>query len=307
MNCRDFHNEFEENAELSNLATLHLDSCTNCKKYHFEQTRLWEMLGGLNKVEAPKDFDFQLKARIARSKPTDFQPSGLFPALRYVLPLSAVLVVLSVVALSGLYFVDTNSIAPVAVSETPNPLVNSAMPINTFVEPKEVTAEKSPLVNQAPVYEANSLKPITLEQKPNVARKEVEGGNKDFPNSIPKLITPGNKDSGGGSNDIAGTSPGVINPKGINPKQKIESDTIQNNTSIKISDFLSTSGMQISSLKVVSVQKNSIAERSGVKVGDVIEAINGKKITGDSLEGKGINITNLTVLRDGEKLEIVLR
>lgn len=310
MNCREFQNEFEENAELNSAATLHLDSCTNCQKFHFEQTKLWEMLGGLNRVEAPKDFDFQLRARIARSKPEDYRQTGFFPALRYILPLSAILVVLSVVALSGLFLVDSNSIPSVAVSETPNPLVNAAMPINNFVEPKEISAEKSPLVNNAPVYETNSLKPATLDQRPEVAGKKIEGGSKDSPHEKPNVvITPENEDSGGGLRDRDFTfgSPKVFTPSGIpNPNQKTETNSNQNNAQTKISDILSMLGIKANSLKVVSVQKSSIAERSGVKVGDVIEAINGKKITGDTLEGKEVSVKSLTVLRNGERQEITL-
>ena len=220
MKCRDFKNEFEDRAALSETATLHLDSCTDCKKFHFEQTRLWEMLGGLTSVEAPKDFDFQLKAKIARAKPGDYQQTGLFPALRFVLPLSAVLVLLSIVALSGLYFVENSSVPSVAVTETPNPAVNMVLPVNSFAETNEPTVEKNPLVNDAPILESTNTPLKILPKNPEVAQSDKKGGSKDFPNEKPKVINP--KDSGGGSSDKAGTNPEVLTPQGINPNQKLE-------------------------------------------------------------------------------------
>ena len=60
-------------------------------------------------------------------------------------------------------------------------------------------------------------------------------------------------------------------------------------------------------LKVKSIGKNSIAERSGVKVGDVVVAINGKEITDEPLEGKTINIETITVLRKGETTVIAFK
>ena len=44
-----------------------------------------------------------------------------------------------------------------------------------------------------------------------------------------------------------------------------------------------------------------------MKISDVIEAVNGKKITGDLISGEQINVKTLTVLRNGETKEIVLQ
>ncbi len=74
MNCRNFLKEFEDRAALTETATLHLNDCAGCKKVNDEQTRVWQMIETLPAVDAPKDFDFRLKAQIAKAKSENFQP-----------------------------------------------------------------------------------------------------------------------------------------------------------------------------------------------------------------------------------------
>ncbi len=301
MNCRDFQNEFEEHAALSNPAMLHLDSCKSCQKLRFEQAQLWEMLGGLPRIETPKDFNFQLKARIARARPQDYQ-TGFFPALRYILPLSFAVVLISFVALSGLYFVDLNTASPVAVSETPNLPLKTDLPVNSFVEAESVVGENNP-----PIEENVSNR---LERKPEIARTD-RGGSRDLGQSPPRVISPPvtsvEEENGGGSSDSALTQPKVINPQGFDPTQKIETILNPNVTTTDINNLLEIAGVKLDSLKVVSVEKNSVADRSGIKIGDAVESINGNKINSNIISGERIEVRTLTVLRGGERVEIVLQ
>ncbi len=93
MNCREFLIVFEERSGLTEAATLHLKDCSGCQKTSREQTLVWQMIEDLPRVDAPKNFDFRVKARIADAKPTNFQPR-FFPVLRYVLPLSLAVLIL---------------------------------------------------------------------------------------------------------------------------------------------------------------------------------------------------------------------
>jgi predicted metalloprotease with PDZ domain len=58
--------------------------------------------------------------------------------------------------------------------------------------------------------------------------------------------------------------------------------------------------------KVLSVQESSPAKRSGVKTGDAVEAIDGEKLTDKPLQSKMFEGKKLTVVRDGQKIEISL-
>src|SRR6185436_15951771 len=72
MNCRSVRREIEE-APLGNLlsasASDHLRECPECNLFREDRLKLHEMLSGLGGVEAPGDFDFRLRARLANEKP----------------------------------------------------------------------------------------------------------------------------------------------------------------------------------------------------------------------------------------------
>lgn len=49
----------------SPAATQHLRECASCREFHEQQTKLRQIVGSLGTVEAPADFDFRLRARLA--------------------------------------------------------------------------------------------------------------------------------------------------------------------------------------------------------------------------------------------------
>lgn len=71
MNCRNVRREIEEVAAgdlLSSSASEHLKSCAECGEFREERLKLREMLSTIGAVEAPGDFDFRLRARLANEK-----------------------------------------------------------------------------------------------------------------------------------------------------------------------------------------------------------------------------------------------
>ena len=71
MNCRNVRHEIEEAAVgdlLSSDVNDHLSNCVACKTFFREQTSLQELVASLGTVEAPGDFDFRLRARLAGEK-----------------------------------------------------------------------------------------------------------------------------------------------------------------------------------------------------------------------------------------------
>ena len=69
--CRDTRREIDE-LELGHRpsvqATAHMASCAACQKFQAERTSLRELVGSLEPVVAPPDFDMRLRARIAAEK-----------------------------------------------------------------------------------------------------------------------------------------------------------------------------------------------------------------------------------------------
>jgi hypothetical protein len=65
MNCRDVRREIEEAGSLSAAELSHLETCAACEKLSRQQAKLQAIISSLGTVEAPGDFDFRLRARLA--------------------------------------------------------------------------------------------------------------------------------------------------------------------------------------------------------------------------------------------------
>jgi hypothetical protein len=71
MDCRNVRREIEEAASgdlLSSPVNNHLANCVACGTLAREQSRLQQIVSSLGTVEAPGDFDFRLRARLAGEK-----------------------------------------------------------------------------------------------------------------------------------------------------------------------------------------------------------------------------------------------
>lgn len=75
--CREMRREIDQSElrqTLSAEAEAHLNECTACAAFRDERFRLRELIGALEPVVAPADFDVRLRARIARQRDTHQQP-----------------------------------------------------------------------------------------------------------------------------------------------------------------------------------------------------------------------------------------
>lgn len=66
--CEAVRRELEElmlGEKCGMTATHHLRECGDCREFHQQQTKLRQIVGSLGTVEAPPDFDFRLRARLA--------------------------------------------------------------------------------------------------------------------------------------------------------------------------------------------------------------------------------------------------
>ena len=71
MNCQTCRFEIEElkvTEHLSDEARAHLSVCPMCRAFHDERQALKRLVGSLEAVSAPADFDFRLRARINAAK-----------------------------------------------------------------------------------------------------------------------------------------------------------------------------------------------------------------------------------------------
>ncbi len=71
-NCKTVCLEIEEadaRQHLTASAIAHLRSCAECQAFYDERLKLRQLVAGLGGVEAPPDFDFRLRARLANERP----------------------------------------------------------------------------------------------------------------------------------------------------------------------------------------------------------------------------------------------
>jgi hypothetical protein len=107
INCRNARREIEEAAPgelLSSGVKNHMLSCAVCEKLFREQTKLQALVSSLGTVQAPGDFDFRLRARLAAEKHAvarSFTPGYFSFSLR-----SAAIVTMLLLVGSALTFVS---------------------------------------------------------------------------------------------------------------------------------------------------------------------------------------------------------
>ena len=66
--------ELELDERPSERATAHLAVCAACRDFRAERTELRQLVGSLESVVAPADFEMRLRARIAREQSTSQEP-----------------------------------------------------------------------------------------------------------------------------------------------------------------------------------------------------------------------------------------
>ncbi len=84
MNCQETRKAIDSGIgreSLSGEAALHVDLCASCRRHAQEMRSLMALLHSQPRVEVPGDFDFRLKARIARAEREQHQRAASVPAI----------------------------------------------------------------------------------------------------------------------------------------------------------------------------------------------------------------------------------
>ena len=121
IGCKTVSKEIDEleSGQLPGAKTqAHLEVCGPCRSFHNDRQKLRQMIAGLETVEAPGDFDFRLRARLANLR-AERVPA--FSSFGFGLP-SIALAVLVILLGVGIYMRGTtNSVndRPLAQLETP--------------------------------------------------------------------------------------------------------------------------------------------------------------------------------------------
>jgi hypothetical protein len=123
--CRVTRREIDQselNQPLGDQVRAHLASCAPCREFRDERARLRELVGSLEPVTAPADFDVRLRARIATQRQSNARRPFL-AGFSVSTPALAVAAVVIMCAASIVWFAQRNrNQAPTVVSGTPGPM-----------------------------------------------------------------------------------------------------------------------------------------------------------------------------------------
>ncbi len=236
-----------------------------------EHIEVGRLIGTLGRVQAPKDFDFQVRARIAIGKPQEKRASWFPATVRFAAPLGLLLAVGGYVGYNSVYSTDVASVPVVAYAPA-----EPGSPVN------------NPVAQDQPVVNTEVIADQTLaEAKPETTPDRIlKTGQK-----TPAVTEPKNEKPGGGSYDTAATDSKKINAPDIDDLAPAPKRVL-----ISAKDFLSSIGVSASSTgtggRIQSVGGSAAAV--GIMVGDVIESI--------SVQTRTIRVT-----RDGKSLAFSIR
>ncbi len=257
-----------------------------------DERKVAEMLGGLKRVEAPKDFDFHLKARIANGRPSQIRSASFLPILKYAIPLGLILLVGSVVFIYNSYdpLLETAMVPAPESADKPLPVTRLDEPENTVAAVKEPASEPAPRgVEQRDVpVETTDRVPQQIASKKN----RVDGGSVDFRLS-------GAVEPSGGSTDRA-----------LNPAPTPRTPTGMQLNPLGVGEALkligADAGFENGSWVIKSVAAGGVAARMGMKAGDLLKAIDGSQVMEKTLFPSKFGAKTIKVQRGDKILDLSL-
>lgn len=256
------------------------------------------LLSALPQIEPPRDFDVRVRSRIAAESVPQRAGGSLLWAKLAVPVLAAV--ALAAVFFGGLSRENAPEGAQVAI-----PAVET-QPLNTPTDdPTEQMATQLP--QERELKENEVAEPAA----PTVASRDTR---RERPTPVPAgrrpiTATPENTEEGGAFEE-AGRAGSRILPRGLESidEPRLDADVPPAPAAVKISDVLSVLGIDAertaAGWKARSVREGSVAQKSGVQPGDVIEAIDGKDLSKVTEVKGSISGSYLQVNRAGRSIRL---
>ena len=241
------------------------------------------LVAGLRHIEAPANFERRVMAKIAEGRPAR---SGFFaiPAIGFAVPALAVLL-----------------IATFVVFELRQP--SEARPEPIVAADPGVAAGNIPSFNSTPAPE-----PTTVAKEQPIQTQNILPVNKQKPVI---LRTVSNSNRGGGSYDETVREKKRPNPEGIEPNSPTAANRsdVVTSTTIPVSQVLDMLGISVETndaWRVAKVREKGTADKSGVKVGDVITAFDDQDVNTRAGSINFGSISKITVRRDGKLVPLKL-
>jgi hypothetical protein len=149
--CRATRREIDEselNQRLSDQARSHVTSCPSCRGFHAERASLRELVGSLEPVTAPGDFDLRLRARLVSERQTRARQPFIFRLVTST-PAIAFAAVVVMLAMSLVWLAQRNrsqapAVAVVPPKESPKVPDQTRLAINEGADPVQTAVDLKP-------------------------------------------------------------------------------------------------------------------------------------------------------------------
>lgn len=316
-NCQNYQNEIETATDFSNQNPLsteisqHLENCATCQTYNAERESLHKLMQKLERVSAPTDFDFRLRAKLNQRKTVPAQPFSFLTWRKIAVFAPATFAVL-LLAIFGLrsFNYQTSPVnseqAKTEISQKPQIVAQPATVQNnaTVIEQNSIAALTNSETTEKTVATDDAKKPKTVDSikvkrniervspsKPTLAKIE-RSAKRNAANDEEKSM----------SRDLAveRAAPSILPPGFSNP---LESPT----TKTDLRGLLSTFGIETKDgFRVSDVKENSLAMRAGLMKNDVIQSVNGETANEKITLPNQPKVIVINVLRDGKTQQIKL-
>lgn len=263
-----------------------------------ETNAVADLLGSLPRIEAPKDFDFRVKARISAGRPA--RVSWFPAAAKVAVPLGLVLSVGGYFGYRSIYQPAANDVVAVTNSQ-----------VNPFVPtPATIDISTSNQTNAASPSEVGSEKMVV---KPQAADDKMVAAANDplVRPSGPTDISIGGAPRGGSFDESIKESRTIF-PRGLNPHNRVlvKPRDFDEPGSITAKDLLTQFGADVvyagNGWRIAGVKENSTAQRAGLKNGDIVEAINDQTLNEKTAFRGQFSGKSMRLKRDGATVTIDL-
>ncbi len=228
MNCKDTQAAIDSatrRAQVGQSASTHIAGCSDCRQYSDQSNALLALLGSQPRVEAPADFAFHLRARIAR---TEHESAGSFAFLKNffgqsfsIKQAAASLAALAVMAAAtSFYFTGGNQ---PAVNN--NAVVAEVQKPKFAVEPKaiaqieesasgRVVGTSKPMAKAASNARVSAVKltPAMLPRETNIAASSRENMDRVYNRVTRQVLEMPTRTIIGAEGSIAMAKPAVYTP-----------------------------------------------------------------------------------------------
>jgi hypothetical protein len=265
-----------------------------------DDRRIAELLGTLTRVEAPGNFEFGVRARIAAGAESPQSP--LLPFLKFAVPLTLVIVVGVFVAFYNSRSATDGPVIAGAPATTVSPVVppigDPVVPIpGQIVSPPDSEPVVPGPISSAPSTPSRQIQPVMVADGPGGKRTARSGHSIDQPLS-------------GASTDNALTGANTKLPRGFESLENGGGNSNSNETQIPVSEVLGILGIVADyangAWTVKSASEGSISAKSGIKAGDILDSIDGRRLEKDTSFKTPFTGKTIRVRRDGKQIDLNL-